>query len=207
MNSIDDLDFSKTYSYADYYSWRFDERLELIHGKVSKMVNYPGATCMGTNHQTILGNIVCGLYNFIKKTNIARVYAAPFDVRFIDKSSYDEDVSNLVQPDVSVFLDRAKLDERGGIGSPDIVVEILKTGNNVTEIKHKFQLYEDFGVAEYWMIFPGEQCLLSYKFDNNGKYTAGRPLTNGDTLRTPVLPGFELVMDDVFHDLLRREDL
>jgi hypothetical protein len=51
MNSIDDLDFSKTYTYGDYYSWRFEERVELIRAKVFEMVNYPGATCMGTNHQ------------------------------------------------------------------------------------------------------------------------------------------------------------
>jgi len=199
MDNIADLDFSKTYTYADYYSWRFEERVELIRGKVFEMVNYPGATCMGTNHQIILGNIAVELWNFLRNQENADVFMAPFDVRFIDKSRFDEDVSNVVQPDISVFLDRANLDERGGIGTPDIVVEILIGGNNLIELKEKFQLYEDFGVAEYWIVFAEEQSLVRYTLDRNGKYTAGKVLTNGDKFSTPIIPGFELTMDAAFH--------
>jgi len=203
MDSIDDLDFSKTYTYADYYSWRFRERVELIRGKVFPMVNYPGAFCMGANHQTILGNIATEIWNFFNKEGeIGKVFIAPFDVRLIDKSRYDEDVTNVVQPDISVFLNRANLDERGGIGSPEIVVEILIPGNNLTELKQKFQLYEDFGIAEYWIVFAEEQSLLRYTLDHTGRYTAGKILTNGEKLTTPILPGFELTMDAVFHKVI-----
>jgi Uma2 family endonuclease len=203
MNSIDDLDFSKTYTYADYYSWRFDERLELIKGKVFKMVNYPGATCMGTNHQIISLNLSVEIWNFLKKEKVVgEVFIAPFDVRLIDKSRYDEDVSNVVQPDISLFLDRANLDERGGVGTPDIVIEILISGNHLTELKEKFQLYEDFGVSEYWIVFAEEQSLLRYTLDASGKYTAGKILTNGEKLITPILPGFELIMDAAFRGLI-----
>jgi Uma2 family endonuclease len=203
MNSIDDLDFSKTYTYADYYSWRFDERVELIRGKVFEMINYPGAFCMGTNHQIISGNIACTLWEFLSNGNkIADVFTAPFDVRLVDKSRCDEDVSNVVQPDISVFLDRANLDERGGVGTPEIVVEILIPGNNLTELKEKFQLYEDFEVTEYWIVFAEEQSLLRYTLNNNGKYIAGKILTNGEKLTTPILPGFELTMDAVFHGVI-----
>jgi Uma2 family endonuclease len=201
MNSIDDLDLSKTYTYADYYSWNFEERVELIRGQVFKMVNYPGATCMGTRHQAISGNIVCSFYNFLKTTNTADIFTAPFDVRFIDKSSYDEDVTNLVQPDISVFSDRAKLDERGGIGTPDIVIEILIAGSNLTELKQKFQLYEEFGVPEYWIVFSQEQSVLRYTLDCDGKYTTGKILVSGDRIITPLLPGFKIDVDDVFYDL------
>ena len=48
MQSIDDLDFSKSYTYADYYSWRFEERAELIKGQVFEMGPSPGG-----NHQDI----------------------------------------------------------------------------------------------------------------------------------------------------------
>jgi Uma2 family endonuclease len=203
MDSIDDLDFSKTYTYADYYSWRFEERVELIRGKVFPMVNYPGASCMGTNHQIISLNIAGTIWEYLDKNNgIAEVFTAPFDVRLIDKSRYDEDVTNVVQPDISVFLDKANLDERGGVGSPDIVVEILIPGNNLTELKHKVQLYEDFGVAEYWIVFAEEQSLLRYTVDHTGRYTAGKILTNGEKLTTPILPGFELTMDAVFHKVI-----
>jgi Uma2 family endonuclease len=203
VNSIDELDFSKTYTYADYYSWRFEERVELIRGKVFKMVNYPGATCMGTRHQTILGNIVYRCYDFLKRTDVADVFMAPFDVRLIDKSSYDHDISNVVQPDISIFLDKNKIDERGAIGTPNIVIEILKTGDNRTELKEKFQLYEDFGVSEYWLIFSGELAILKYVLNNQGKFVPNRrPLTLGDKITTSVLPGFEMLVDDIFLGLL-----
>lgn len=202
MQSIEDLDFSKTYTYADYYSWRFEERVELIRGTVLKMVNYPGTTFMGTNHQIILGNIAFSIANFLKNDKIAHVYIAPFDVRLMDKSSYDDDITNVVQPDISVFFDKNKLDERGAIGTPEIVVEILIAGNNLTELKEKFQLYEDFGVTEYWIVFSQEQSVLRYKLNRNGKFIADRILTNGDQLITPILPGFELALDDVFRNLI-----
>jgi Uma2 family endonuclease len=203
MDSIDELDFSKTYTYADYYSWRFEQRVELIRGKVFPMVNYPGASCMGTNHQIISLNIAGTIWEYLDKNKgIAKVFTAPFDVRLVDKSRYDEDVTNVVQPDISVFLDKANLDERGGVGSPDIVVEILIPGNNLAELKQKFQLYEDFGVAEYWIVFAEEQSLLRYTLDNKGKYTAGKILTNGDKLTTSLLPGFELTVDAAFHKVV-----
>lgn len=202
MQSIDDLDFSKTYTYADYYSWTFEERVELIRGSVFKMVNYPDTTFMGTNHQIILGNIAGMAYTFLKNRKVGYVYMAPFDVRLIDKSSYDEDITNVVQPDLSFFLDRKKLDERGAIGTPDIVIEILIAGSNLVELKQKFQLYEDFGVTEYWIVSSQEQSILKYCLDENGKYVAGRALTSGDNVTTSILPGFELALDDVFHGLI-----
>jgi len=65
MNSIDDLDFSKSYTYADYYSWRFEERLELIKGKIFRMSPAPSG-----NHQIISFNISGELYNFFKKQTL-----------------------------------------------------------------------------------------------------------------------------------------
>ena len=67
MLSIDDLDLSKTYTYADYYSWRFEERVELIKGEVFTMGEAPGA-----NHQMILGNIAGEMNQFLDKTNLVK---------------------------------------------------------------------------------------------------------------------------------------
>ncbi|MBS1503129.1 MAG: Uma2 family endonuclease, partial [Bacteroidetes bacterium] len=41
---FEEPDISQTYSYADYLKWTFDERLELIKGKVFKMTPAPGST-------------------------------------------------------------------------------------------------------------------------------------------------------------------
>ena len=197
MNSIDDLDFSKTYTYADYYSWKFEERLELIKGKIFKMSPAPS-----NSHQEIALNIGSEL-NYFLKNKSCKVYLAPFDVRLVRDEKSDKKIKTVVQPDISVICDLEKLtDQRGCLGAPDLVVEILSPGNNAKEIKTKYDLYEEFGVKEYWVIYPDEQSLLKYVRNKDGKFMVeGRALTVGDKITTPILPGFELAMDDVFHNL------
>lgn len=60
INSLDQLDFNKTYSYADYLKWQFDERVELIKGKIFKMSPAPAR-----RHQRISGLVFAKLYNFL----------------------------------------------------------------------------------------------------------------------------------------------
>jgi len=198
MNSIDELDFSKTYTYADYYSWRFEERLELIKGKIFKMSPAPGG-----NHQTIALNIGTDLNHFLRDKK-CRVYIAPFDVRLVRDGKSDKKVKTVVQPDVCVICDLTKMaEERSCLGAPDIVVEILSPGNNKKEVKIKYDLYEEFGVKEYWVVYPVERTIIRYILNNEGKFIIeGGALTFGDKITTPILPGFELALDDVFRNLL-----
>ena len=198
MDSIDDLDFSKTYTYADYYSWRFEERLELIKGKIFKMSPAPS-----NDHQEIALNIASELRNFLKN-KFCKVYIAPFDVRLVREEKTDKKIKTVVQPDVCVICDQSKLtDQRGCLGAPDLVVEILSPGNNAKEIKIKYDLYEEFGVKEYWVVYPSEQSLVKYILNKEGKFISeGRAFTAGDKITTPILPGFELALDDVFRNLI-----
>jgi len=198
MNSIDDLDFSKTYTYADYYSWRFEERLELIKGKVFKMSPAPSG-----KHQTVTLNIASEL-NFFLKNKSCRVYVSPFDVRLVRGETSDKMVKTVVQPDVCVICDLTKMaDQRSCLGAPDLVVEVLSPGNNAKELKIKYDLYEEFGVKEYWVVYPNELSLIRYVLNNEAKFAVeGRVLTVGDTVITEILPGFKLALDDVFNGLL-----
>jgi len=198
MYSIDELDLSKTYSYADYVSWRFEERLELIKGKIFKMRPAPSA-----NHQTVTGNIFADLHVFLRKKS-CRVFIAPFDVRLVRAEKSDKRVKTVVQPDVCVICDLSKLsDPRSCLGAPDLVVEVLSPGNNSKEIKIKYDLYEEFGVKEYWMVYPDELSITQYILNSEGKFaTEGRALTLGDRITTAILPGFELSLDDVFRNLI-----
>ncbi len=197
MNSIDDLDFSKSYTYADYYSWRFEERLELIKGKIFRM-----SPAQGGNHQKISFNISGELYNFLKDKT-CEAFTAPFDVRLVRDEKSDKKVKTVVQPDVCVICDLTKIaDPRSCLGAPDIIVEILSPGNNKKELKIKYDLYEEFGVKEYWVVYPVEQSIIRYILNSEGKFvTQGGALTSGDKITTPVLPGFELALDDVFRKL------
>lgn len=191
---LSDLDLNKSYTYADYLKWTFDERLELIKGKIFKMTPAPDS-----RHQIVSGVVFNEIYNFLRKKP-CKVFCAPFDVRIPRQSTVDKEVITVIQPDVCVICDPAKIDERGCIGAPDIVVEILSPGNNKKELKNKYEVYEEAGVLEYWIIHPLEKTFMKYTL-LDGLFQPSRLLTMGDEVTTPVLPGFVLSLDELFAEV------
>ncbi|RZJ81478.1 MAG: Uma2 family endonuclease [Flavobacterium sp.] len=193
--SFNDIDDSMTYSYSHYLNWLFDERVELIKGKIFKMSPAPSRV-----HQEIFGAIFLALGNFLKNKP-CKVYGAPFDVRFPKDSKADKDVFTVLQPDICVICDLSKLDDKGCIGAPDIVVEILSPGNNKKELLHKYKVYQEFGVKEYWVVSQSDQSILIYTLDEEGTFRPSKIFTLSEEITSSVLPGFVLKLDDVFEGL------
>jgi Uma2 family endonuclease len=188
---LSDLDLSKTYTYADYIKWTFDERLELIRGKIFKMSPAPGLI-----HQRLTLLLGRRLGNYLEGKT-CEAFIAPFDVRIPKKSGSDKEIYTVLQPDVCVICDESKKDTRGCIGAPDIVIEILSPGNNKKELQNKYEIYEEAGVLEYWIVYPAEQTLTICTLVES-RFQPSRPYTVGDEIRTPILPGFILSLDDLF---------
>lgn len=147
-------------------------------------------------HQQLVHQIDGQLYNYLRGKP-CKAFPAPFDVRLPRKSKDDKDILTVVQPDLCIICDASKLDNKGCIGAPDIVIEILSPGNNRKELKNKYEAYEEAGVKEYWLIHPGEQTFLKYTATDE-KFQSSRPLTTGDIVATPVLPGFALDLTELF---------
>ena len=189
-----DLDLTKLYTYADYYKWQFDERIELIKGKIFKMSPAPNSL-----HQDITGEVFNLIKNFLRKKE-CKVYIAPFDVRLIRKSSEDKDITTVLQPDICVICDRSKIDKRGCIGAPDLVVEVLSPGNSAKELKNKYEVYEEYGVKEYWIVSPQNQNFLIYTL-HDGKFQLSPVKLAGDVVTSAVLPGFSLDLTELFKDI------
>jgi Uma2 family endonuclease len=190
------IDYNRTYTYADYLKMVFDERFEIIKGKLFKMSPAPTR-----KHQGVSVFLSVRLYQFINdnkqgKSN-CQVYTAPFDVRLAARNAKNEDITTVVQPDICVVCNPDKLDDAGCIGAPDLVVEILSKSNNRKELANKFEVYEENGVLEYWIIHPEEKTITIYIL-TNGKFIAGRMLTEGDIATSNVLPGFELDISKMF---------
>ncbi len=192
--SLEDIDLSLTYSYANYLTWLFDDRVELIKGKVFKMSPAPSPL-----HQEISANISSALHNYLKNKP-CKIYYAPFDVRFPKESIADGDIYTVLQPDICVICNPAKIDGHGCIGAPDIVIEILSPGNNSTELLNKYRVYEEFGVKEYWVVSPIEKTFLKYTLDERDKYYPSRLFTLSEKVYSEILSGFELDLDGVFVD-------
>jgi len=185
-----------TYSYADYLTWNMDEVVELIKGRIFKKA----AAAPRRIHQKVSGELFLRLGVFLKGKEKCQVYSAPFDVRFPKASKEDKQIFDVVQPDICVICDPAKLDDRGCLKAPDLIVEILSPGNSKTELKHKYELFESHGVREYWIIHAETQDLLIYTLEN-GRYVPSRLFTSGDVVESRVLLGFKLDLEEFFSNI------
>ena len=195
ITDINQLDLNGTYSYADYLLWRFKERVELFKGKIFEMSPAPNR-----KHQRVCLLLTRYLDRFFENQKCG-LYFAPFDVRLINftKSTADNTVFTVVQPDLCVICDQSKLDKRGCIGSPDLVVEILSPGNSKKELGIKFNLYEENGVLEYWIVNPLEESVLIYSLVN-GKYIGTKPLIDNEKIASPLFPELDFEIEKIFVD-------
>lgn len=190
ITSLDQLDQNKVYSYADYLTWKLKERVELLRGKIYAMSPAPASA-----HQIISSKIANNIFNFLEGKP-CQVISAPFDVR-LESIKKDDKNLTVVQPDICVICDPEKIDRRGCLGAPDLVVEILSPGNTDKEMKYKFELYESAGVPEYWIIEPTEKLVFVYKL-TQGVYVNHRPLIASDILKSGVLEGLEVDLEKIF---------
>lgn len=184
----------RAFTYADYLSWPAEERWELIDGAAYDMSPAPNR-----RHQGIVGTIFGELYKFLQDKP-CNVYVSPFDVRLAtQKDAADDEIINVVQPDVSVFCSEEKLDDAGALAAPDIAVEVLSPYTSVKDQREKLVLYERFGVQEYWIIDPANQTLLVYSLSGGGG-GYGKPAVYGpeDSFTSSVVEGFELKLAGVF---------
>ena len=193
ITDINQLDVNGFYTYADYLTWRFKERVELFKGKLMKMSPAPSFS-----HQDISGELFGNLYNFLKNKP-CKVISAPFDVRLKDskKPVTDSDFNTVVQPDLTVICDLEKIDERGCKGSPDLVVEILSAGNSKKEMGIKFDLYEENKIPEYWIVEPANQTILVYYLKGE-KYINERPLSVDAKIQSKLFPELDFKLKDIF---------
>lgn len=185
ITDINQLDVNGTYTYADYLLWRFKEQVELLRGKLFKMSPAPREI-----HQRVLNEINFELMFFFRNKT-CRVYPAPFDVRLPTKGIADNQIYTIVQPDLCVVCDLEKIDGRGCIGAPDLVVEILSPSNSRKDLKDKYEIYEEAGVPEYWIVDPDNKAFYRYVLQE-GVYIGLPPVCEGDVFRSRKFPEMEI---------------
>jgi Uma2 family endonuclease len=182
-----DLDMSKRYTYADYLTWQDDQRRELVDGYIH-LLRTPGSL-----HQQISVRLSCALLSIIEKHKWNyKVYHAPFDVRLPQNGETDDkDIYNVVEPDICVICDPSKLDERGCLGAPDMVIEIQSPWSARFDLERKRELYERSGVREYWIV-PLDGGAIVFLLQPNGKYSEDIPYASYDKAPIGILNNYEL---------------
>jgi Uma2 family endonuclease len=76
----------------------------------------------------------------------------------------DRDIFTIVQPDVCVICDLAKIDNRGCNGAPDLIVEVVSASTKQRDFHEKKDLYAEAGVLEYWIVLTESKILLTHCF-------------------------------------------
>ncbi|MEE8440560.1 MAG: Uma2 family endonuclease [Spirochaetia bacterium] len=182
----------RVYTYGDYRTWPDDERWELIEGTAWNMSPAPMRS-----HQAISGELFLKIRSHVGNEG-CKVYAAPFDVLLPAIGEIEEDdVTSVVQPDISVICDPEKLTDKGCTGAPDLVVEILSPSTSKKDFNNKMALYEKHGVREYWIVDPGNKFVHVYLLNDNKEY----PETPEIYLGNAVVPC--AVLEDLKIDLSR----
>jgi Uma2 family endonuclease len=146
-------------------------------------------------HQAISANLLGPIWAYLRQNPIGKVYGAPLDVVF---SHFD-----VVEPDL-LYVSNARrtvLTAKNVQGAPDLVVEIGSPSTRRRDEKLKHQLYERFDVTEYWVVDPDVDVVRVYR-RVEGKYQRAHELSldHADVLTTPLLPGLELTLSEIFAD-------
>ncbi|MDR0553839.1 MAG: Uma2 family endonuclease [Treponema sp.] len=180
---------TRHFIYADYKNWELDEgeRYELIHGTAYAMA------APNDEHQAIAAELTAQFVVFLRGKP-CKVRPAPYDVRLF--YAEDESDSTVVQPDISVICGDDKRGPEGGRGAPALIVEILSPSNTSEEYVHKFNLYLEAGVREYWVVSPLHKTVLVFLLQE-GAYR-GTVFGSTATISATVLEGLTVNLGEVF---------
>jgi len=174
------------YTYQDYLNLPDDgKRYELINGE---LVMTPAPN---TIHQNIIVKMIYEIERFLQQQKIGKLFCAPTDVKFND--------TNILQPDI-VFISK----ERSGViteniinGAPDLIIEILSPGTAYYDLIEKKEIYEQYGVKEYWIVDPKKNRVDIYQ-NIDQRFELNQRLDVEGIAKSLVIEGFEVSLTDIF---------
>ncbi|MBC8181990.1 Uma2 family endonuclease [candidate division KSB1 bacterium] len=176
----------KRYTYEEYLNLPDDcKRYEVINGELI-MVAAPY-----TIHQTVSGNLEYELRTFVKNHKLGRIFDAPTDV-VLDKT-------NVVQPDI-LFIARDRLNiitEKNINGAPDLVIEILSSSTAYYDLIEKKEIYEQFGVKEYWIVDPKKQRVDVFQ-NIKQRFELKQRLESKGFVESIIIKGFKISLEIIF---------
>ena len=174
------------FTYEDYRTAPPDKRYELLDGEL--LLN----PAPNLKHQSVQVRLGSRLGRFVEEKALGCFFFAPCDVVLSD--------TDVVQPDL-LFVSHARAHLLIGgdnvQGAPDLVVEILSPTTAERDRGYKRALYAKHGVKEYWLVDPAAET-VSILRPRASALEVARTFGRNETLRSPLLAGVQLDLDDVF---------
>lgn len=183
--------YGHEYTYADYLKFQFEEMVELIKGKIYRMSPAPRVV-----HQAISRNLEIEIGSFLKGKKCL-IYNAPIDVVLPIANKKRNKATTVVQPDICVICDPIIVEDKAIFGVPNWIIEILSQSTAKKDMNEKYQVYEEAGVGEYWMVSPEYQTVEVFLLEN-GKYSRKALLGSTDTFNPFTLPDLTINMQEIF---------
>lgn len=161
------------------------ERWERIDGIVYDMTPPPSS-----QHQAIVGSLYGELYTYLKGKK-CKAFPALFGVWLDDENDI------YVELDITVVCDQSKIHEKGCIGAPDLVVEVLSPSTALKDKRVKLRHYRLSGVLEYWIVDPFNQIVEVYKLSEN-VFTEPQVYGKEETVKVGIFEDLEINLHDIF---------
>ena len=193
--SMPDAQADQHYTYDDYLKWPDEERWEIIEGRAYAMTPAPT-----WKHQQVSGRLYRQLDQFFE-SKPCRVFYAPLDVLLPDLNEKNEPIDTVVQPDLLVGCDPAKLDEKGVKGAPDLVIEILSESSTQRDLDIKLRLYEKHGVRCYIIVDPWGKTLTARTLEPGGSYAIPEFFAGAAQMPLRIFEGMVLDLERVFEGI------
>ena len=185
---------SKKYTYEDLEKMEQDDnqRYEIINGDLFVMQSPHG------RHQLILGELFGQIREFLKGKK-CKTFIAPFDV-VLSKSKKKNEIYNVIQPDIFVLCDLNKYDGSKVFGAPDLVIEIVSLGTKTNDRLRKFNLYQHYGLREYWIVDLIENSISPYILNEKGIFELPHMYELTESIKVKILPGLTISLKDFINE-------
>jgi Uma2 family endonuclease len=188
------FDYSQSYTYGDYLKFEIEEMVEIIRGKIFRMSPAPRV-----KHQKISGNLYFKLMQNLKNTTCF-VFYAPVDIVLPIENKKRNKSTTVVQPDICVICDPKIIEEKAIFGVPDFIIEIVAGKDVKKDTQIKFDLYQEAGVGEYWIVLADIKLVEVYILEND-KYQRLNAFSEDDLVPVKTIPGLEIRIEEIFEGL------
>lgn len=196
ITSPDQLDPDGTYSYADYLTWQFEGWEEIVNGRLLAAPTYDEP------HQRTVGALAVRLApaaraagaRYRLRTSVALAAGSP-------AGAAPADFVSVVIPDLCVVAVSAPHDAQGYLSAPAWVIEVTAAGSATRDWRTKFDLYEENGVGEYWIVEPVARTIAVFVLDAaTARYQSVGDFAEAGPVPCATLPGWGLDWADIFAD-------
>ena len=166
-----------------------DEKLELVNGALERLMP---PSYDHSRDQVRLGS---RLLRYCEERQPRAEVLTELDVPTIEFSAR--------RPDISYYSPehRDRVERPGGrlLGPPTLCIECVSPGEESRDYEDKLLEYARAGVEHYWIVDRERHSVETYRLDGD-RYQLAARFGRGETLTSPLLPGFELPLEELFVD-------